>query len=54
MPLKRGSSQATVSTNIAELRHAGHKESQAIAIAMDKAGKSKTKIRARGKYHSPK
>ena len=33
MPLKRGSSQATVSANIAELVRAGHKPDQAAAIA---------------------
>ena len=40
MPLKSGKSKAVVSANIKELRHAGHKESQSIAIAMNKAGKS--------------
>ncbi len=39
-PLKKGSSQATISKNIRELRHSGRKQSQAIAIAMKKAGKS--------------
>jgi hypothetical protein len=48
MPLKKGKSDATVSSNIGELRHAGHKESQAIAIAMREAGRPK--VRARGKY----
>ncbi len=41
MPLKKGSSQKTISKNISELRHSGHKESQSIAIAMSEAGKSK-------------
>lgn len=40
MPLERGSSQKTIGHNIEEIRHAGHKESQSIAIAMKEAGKS--------------
>lgn len=39
MPLKRGSSQATVSANIRELIGAGHKPNQAAAIAYKAAGK---------------
>lgn len=43
MPLKRGSSQKTISSNIrTELKH-GKPLNQAIAIAMDKANKSKRK-----------
>jgi hypothetical protein len=41
MPLKKGSSQKTVSSNISELRHSGYPEKQSIAIAMSNAGKSK-------------
>jgi hypothetical protein len=41
MPLKRGSSQKAVSANIRTLRHEGKKESQAVAIALERAGKSK-------------
>jgi len=41
MPLKRGSSQETVSKNIKELRHSGRPQKQAIAIALKKAGKSR-------------
>lgn len=44
MPLKSGSSRKTISANIAELRHAGYKQDQAIAIAMDKA-KKRRKVR---------
>lgn len=41
MPLKEGNSDDTISANIRELVEAGHSQRQAIAIAMDKAGKSK-------------
>ena len=41
MPLKKGKSQATISKNIAEMIKAGHPDKQAIAAAMDMAGKSK-------------
>jgi len=40
MPLERGSSNATVSHNIAVERRAGKPEDQAVAIAMSKAGKA--------------
>lgn len=40
MPLMHGSSKGVISANISELRHSGYPEKQAIAIAMDKAGKS--------------
>lgn len=43
MPLKKGSSQKTVSSNIGELIRSGYKSSQAAAIAYSKAGKSKSK-----------
>ncbi len=41
MPLKKGSSAKTVSSNIKTEMKAGRPQAQAIAIAMSKAGKSK-------------
>jgi len=48
MPLKKGSSKKTVSTNIRTLMHEGKPQKQAIAIAMSKAGKAK-KGKGKGK-----
>lgn len=41
MPLKKGSSKKTISSNIAEMVRAGHPQKQAIAAAYRKAGKSR-------------
>lgn len=43
MPLKSGKSRKTISDNIKTEMHAGKPQKQAIAIAMHKAGKSKTR-----------
>ena len=43
MPLKKGSSQKTISSNIRTEMNAGRPQKQAIAIAMRSAGKPKPK-----------
>jgi hypothetical protein len=41
MPLKKGKSKATISANIKELMNSGRGQKQAVAIAMNTAGKAK-------------
>ncbi len=41
MPLRSGSDQKTISSNIREMIHSGHPRKQAIAAAMRKAGRKR-------------
>jgi len=50
MPLKIGHSRSIISDNISELVHAGYGQKQAIAISMNKAGKSKKKKKESKNY----
>ena len=43
MPLKRGKGSKTIGGNIKELIKSGRPQRQAVAIALDKAGKGKRK-----------
>ena len=43
MPLKKWSSDKVVSANIRKLREEGKPQAQAVAIALQKAGRSKRK-----------
>lgn len=47
MPLKKGTGKKTISQNIRTEIRAGRPQKQAIAIAMRKAGKSRSKRKGR-------
>jgi len=52
MPLKKGKSKKAIQYNITELIKSGRPKDQAVAIAMDKAGKSlKDKHRKKKRSH---
>ena len=52
MPLKKGTSKQDVRSNIKKLKSEGREESQAVAIALKKAGKSNIKKKKRKKSKS--
>jgi len=45
MPLKKGKSRKTISSNISEMRHAGYPQTQAVAAALSTARRSGKKAR---------
>ena len=47
MPLKKGKSKKTISSNVKKLRGEGYPQRQSVAIALNTAGKSKIRTRKR-------
>jgi hypothetical protein len=45
MPLKKGKGKKVIGENIGELVKSGRPQKQAIAIAMDKAGKGRKRVK---------
>lgn len=49
MPLKKGSSQSVVKSNIKEMMGAGYPQAQAVAASLSKAKKKKPVIKKKAK-----